>query len=510
VDEQTARDNSSVSTERNHATDDTFCAIPDSSLNDNVIDLYSVVHERGTKTENPFTHYLRLHSANGEITRVKALFDGGAMVGAMCTSVFRRVQHRLGSWYPSQCRLRMANGVIVRSQAMWKGVMELGGIRVEGEFEVFDSNQGWGILFGKPLLRAFNAVHDYGTDVVTISSPTTKAVVRLHNQINDTLSNTTDEQGISLTLDVKQWEELSGGTSDMNPPSRQVLMSPEKWYEIPFDKHKPTVATTHIQESAVQMDVNEAVLKSSSNTNLLRDTTTVENCPLSMSPQTSNKELHVIKVGGIEQPPLREVLIDLEADRMNKDIDNPLPDTPSMINEISTDSESIFTRHSDPFKPERVAKILSEVRIGSDVTPKQHRDILDLVKEFADCFALAISEVNTVPGAVHKLNIPPDATFRTKIGQRSLNAPQKAFIHSKVDEMLAARIIEPIHPRDVRAVAPTVLARKTHDGQGLPLDELKHLVNDQCVENGLPSMPDLPLRPTSVDNDGSSRNARRY
>jgi hypothetical protein len=157
----------------------------------------------------------------------------------------------------------------------------------------------------------------------------------------------------------------------------------------------------------------------------------------------------VIEVGGVEQPPLREVLIDLEVDSRNSNIDNTLPDTPLMINKVSHSNESIFTRHTDPFKLEHVAKILAEIQIGSDVTPKQCHNILDLVGSFADCFALAINEVNTVPGAIHKLDILTDATFHTKIGQCTLNAPQKAFIHSKVSEMLATGIIEPIHPCDV-------------------------------------------------------------
>jgi hypothetical protein len=140
----------------------------------------------------------------------------------------------------------MANGVIVPSQAVWKGIMELGGIQIEGEFEVFDSDHGWGFLFGKPLLHAFSAVHDYGTDTVTISNPTMTTIVCLRNQINNTLFDTADKQDISLTLDVKQWEDLSGGSSEMNPPLRQVPTSPEKWYEIPFDKHKSTAAITHV------------------------------------------------------------------------------------------------------------------------------------------------------------------------------------------------------------------------------------------------------------------------
>ena len=74
-----------------------------------------------------------------------------------------------------------------------------------------------------------------------------------------------DKQGISLILDMKQWEDLLGGSSVMNSPLRQVPISLEKWYEIPFDKHKPTAAVTCMQESALQMNVNKAVFKSSSN-----------------------------------------------------------------------------------------------------------------------------------------------------------------------------------------------------------------------------------------------------
>ena len=209
-------------------------------------------------------------------------------------------------------------------------------------------------------------------------------------------------------------------------------------------------------------------------------------------------------MGGIREPPPREVLIDLSVNSVADDINNLPSECMDRVNEVSIDNGTIYTRHTNPFKPDRVAKILAEIKIGTDVTPAQHHETLDLIKEFADCFALAISEVNTVPGAVHKLDIPEDATFRTKIGQRSLNPPQKAYIHGKVKEMLAAGIIEPIHPRDVRAVAPTVLAKKTHDGLGLPMDELKHLLNDQCVEHGMPSIPDLPPRPAPVDTDDTA------
>ena len=72
-------------------------------------------------------------------------------------------------------------------------------------------------------------------------------------------------------------------------------------------------------------------------------------------------------------------------------------------------------------------------------------------------------------------------------------------MESKINEMLEAGIIRVIHPRDVRFVAQTVLAQKTHDGQGLPLNELKHRINEQCIKHGLPGEFDMPPRPEPPD-----------
>jgi hypothetical protein len=64
-----AQDNLSVSTEQKHAIDTTVSIVNDPSVNDNVIDLHSAMHEKSMRTtENPFIHQLLLHSTNREIT----------------------------------------------------------------------------------------------------------------------------------------------------------------------------------------------------------------------------------------------------------------------------------------------------------------------------------------------------------------------------------------------------------------------------------------------------------
>ncbi|KIK35641.1 hypothetical protein CY34DRAFT_95739, partial [Suillus luteus UH-Slu-Lm8-n1] len=141
----------------------------DSSEQCDIVSVYSADEEQSRKACLPFLQNIMFAGPKGEIIRTTALFDEGAMISAMCTSVFDKVKHRLGNWTQSKKRLRMANGTIIPSQAVWKGEVEIAGIKAHGEFEVFDSGGGWKFLFGKPMLHAFKAVHDYSTDQVRIT-----------------------------------------------------------------------------------------------------------------------------------------------------------------------------------------------------------------------------------------------------------------------------------------------------------------------------------------------------
>ncbi|KAI0363826.1 hypothetical protein BV20DRAFT_907983, partial [Pilatotrama ljubarskyi] len=121
-----------------------------------------------------------------------------------------------------------------------------------------------------------------------------------------------------------------------------------------------------------------------------------------------------------------------------------------------------FTRTTNPFKPARVQAIVNAVQLGDDLTEEQRAAVQALICEFADCFALSIKEVTPVPGAIHKLNVPADATFSKKVHQRPLTPPQRAFVHKKIDELLEAGAIAPCSPSDVKCIAPITLAHKVH------------------------------------------------
>ncbi|TFK59056.1 hypothetical protein BDN72DRAFT_737521, partial [Pluteus cervinus] len=121
-----------------------------------------------------------------------------------------------------------------------------------------------------------------------------------------------------------------------------------------------------------------------------------------------------------------------------------------------------FTRHTDPFKEARVVEILRQIRIGDDLTSNERQQVQDLIREFADTFALSVKEVNHVKDAVHKLNIAKDIIFSKKVRQKPTTPPQRQYLHEKIDEMLEAGIIESCKPEDVKCVSPTTLAQKTH------------------------------------------------
>jgi hypothetical protein len=75
----------------------------------------------------------------------------------------------------------MADGTIIKAEATWTGLIQIEGVCIQGLFEVFDSKGSWSFLFGKPLMKAFKAVHDYVKDKVTING--NGQTVVLHNQV---------------------------------------------------------------------------------------------------------------------------------------------------------------------------------------------------------------------------------------------------------------------------------------------------------------------------------------
>jgi hypothetical protein len=135
-----------------------------------IVDMYAVGagETKETGTSVPFIGEIEAEGPRGEVVKIRALVDDGALVCTMCTEMYEGVKHRIGGLRRSGKTLRMANGVLVSSRGYWEGYVRFGGARVRMVFEVFPSGGSWSFLFGKPLLERFAAVHDYGTDTIRI------------------------------------------------------------------------------------------------------------------------------------------------------------------------------------------------------------------------------------------------------------------------------------------------------------------------------------------------------
>ena len=384
---------STNTTTRNHSTEQqaefiggtsTFSPVT-TSLESNIVELFGVgaskerEEERKTK---PFTHQVRFHGPQGEIVRVWANVDDGAMREVMSSAMFRKVRHRLGTALPSSQLLRVANGAIVKSEAKWEGRIEVNGITANTTFEVFDSGGKWDFLFGKTLLETFKAVHNYESDEITVYGN-------------------------------------EGKTTLYNQP-----------------------------QSTTQ--------------------------PLSTAP--------VCVITDETQPHGDEELAEVDMEALKNNV-------------------NLFTRMTEPHKPERVQELMWLITIGDDLAPEERRTVQQLISEFADIFALSVSEVKTVENAIHRLDIPTDTTFSLKVHQKPLTPPQRRYLYDSIDTMLEADVIEACNPEDVKCISPTTLAQKTHQGKGLRLEELQHRVNDECVAHGIESKFDLPPRTTPTPDD---------
>ena len=218
-----------------------------------------------------------------------------------------------------------------------------------------------------------------------------------------------------------------------------------------------------------------------------------------------DKELRInaVPIENVEETPVY-----ITTEDMDSDIDT------STIAEIEVeglqDNKDIFTRATQPWKKERVDEILKQVKIGPDLSTKEREQVRNLLSEWADVFALSVSEVKQVKDAVHRLDIAPGTTFSTKVNQKPLTPPQRKYVHESVDTMLKADIIEQCSPDQVKCVSPTTLAQKTHTGCGLELEELQHRVNDECILHGYKPLFNLPPRTKPTPNDETDKGEPKW
>jgi hypothetical protein len=395
----------------------------------------------------------------------------------------------------------MANGSVIPSEAHWEGYVNLAGIRVVIAFKVFDSGSNWAFLFGKPSLEAFNVIHNYGNDTVAITG--IGGLITIRNQAQyPHYAHIAKTAGVNLGLDVKQYKlEWLTCTPDAVEAATRTAAKASLEDVTTGDKrrrHKPK----SVKRARQRLQRKAAVLAVTPKARLVggrrwagkrsRTATLKEGGPkvsMELPKQMSANRCNTRpdETEPIVTEPTAPICIVTNDERVQ---------TSDLGAEIPTDgldaNESLYTRHTNAFKPERVQAVLDTVTLGPNLTEDQRKKASNLISKFADCFALAVSEVTEVPGAVHRLNIPNNTKFSTKVHQRPLTPPQRQYLNKKIDEMLEAGVIEHVDPSRVKCVSPTVLAQKAHEGGGLMLEELQQRIDAECVKTGLEPYFNIP------------------
>jgi transposase InsO family protein len=189
----------------------------------NVVDLFSVganKNKRNIKEAKPFIHQVKFQGPQGEVIRVWANVDDGAMREVMSATTFRKIKHRLGTSKPSTQLLRVANGAIVQSEAKWEGRVEINGVSANVTFEVFDSGGKWDFLFGKNLLETFKAVHNYEHDEITLNGKGGETVLYNQSHIATQAHEPTSESPICIITESTQPEEDTASEIQIEPPPK--------------------------------------------------------------------------------------------------------------------------------------------------------------------------------------------------------------------------------------------------------------------------------------------------
>ena len=143
-------------------------------------------------------------------------------------------------------------------------------------------------------------------------------------------------------------------------------------------------------------------------------------------------------------------------------------------------------RTTEPFNETRINEILSKIEFGPNLTEDQLERVKALVREFADVFALSMSEVIFVDWHHHHLNVDPNVTLPKQMSQRPITENQKEWYYGIIDEMESAHVIQKVPGDFIKCLNSTNLAPKEAGKMGATRVEILRKVNAECIKNGLP------------------------
>ncbi|THU83502.1 hypothetical protein K435DRAFT_689468, partial [Dendrothele bispora CBS 962.96] len=112
-----------------------------------------------------------------------------------------------------------------------------------------------------------------------------------------------------------------------------------------------------------------------------------------------------------------------------------------------------FTRKTNAFLPARVDRVMEEINIGDDLTADERR-VEELLRSYANCFEIAVSEAHAVNGAVQ--HTQRRAVSKVCTLTTIERTPDKSFSDKRLTKCWE-------RGSENKCVSPITLAQKAHE-----------------------------------------------
>ncbi|KAG9123539.1 hypothetical protein FRC07_014787, partial [Ceratobasidium sp. 392] len=458
-------------------------------LEQTVVKLGSLEREEGEEREWPFKIELELAKRVGEERKaVWGTVDGGAMLCVIDSTIWAQIEHWFGRLRDSRIVCRMANGSCVPSLGTGAGVIGYKAHVWPIRFEVINSRGAFELLLRKDWLHKAGAMQVFRTDSLALPSQAGTIVVKNKNPRKPRpkrkpagprlISSSRDDAEKSIkpmtkrlsTSDAsEEADPVAGGQEHVEAPGEPV---PRRSARL----RKLAESTGEANLVWVEPGALEAV------DSLLLDEVEESNAlgpPDSLWQQAGEESKEGTMRGVLLMEPvpqvtthgLNEVLRRADRNRARAEgrVDlakitiesrpKPLPNKPPVPKSPRT---------SDPFGEKRVAEILQRVQIGEELTDEQRANVLPV--DFTEI----------------TLDIPTNATFPKRTGQRKLSEPQRQALYTMLDKLKDANVIEKVTQDQVAAVSPINMVPKHGGADRTSLNALRRMANLECCKYGLP------------------------
>lgn len=484
----------------------------------------------------PFIHRTVMSGPEHLPTMLYATADGGAMMNAIDLTTWASIAHRLGSLSPSRTKARMANGAIVPSKGRWIGSVQMAALRAVGGFEVIDSGGAFEVLLGKPWLGAAGVAHDFEKDVLRAKRPNGEHV-EVENEVKGRIER--EREGIVVAECIPEmlgedWEDekkrilgMIGGARNDEIERIPEKLEKEKAQEAEYWEQEDerergllqrelyAIWLAHERTWGGEKGVSEEEwdevmgwLQTALDEDMLQIPEVLDAEVMNEAVQWNEREIawgrHDAKERAFLQKELTDIWVLHQAGyedgirRADTVPSKPVPKTMKLPQSKSPSVIDIFmvaktlsenSKVVDRFAPERVQRVLKALKIGDDLSGEQREAVVNLVREFADVFALSLTEIQPVEFIQHALNLPPGIKGPRHAHQKQLTEPQLEWLYGILDDMEKASIIKKVPTAAAKWVSAMSLAPKEKPGAGgLSLDDLRRRANEECVKEGFAPM----------------------